>query len=176
MYFLILAFLVERTGTYTEYGYLIVNYLVILMCSLQSWIFCMKYLDSALICSLTKPCVSQKFIKNSLWIGIFSQIVALTVLWLVLMITYPGRNNLNYNTCYSGTFTYIFSVMSYIWLFFTLLSTFLTIYAIKKIFKTVQELQKNNATVKINRRAMTIHCLVLIVNSIVVLLQCLPIS
>lgn len=66
--------------------------------------------------------------------------------------------------------------MSYIWLFFTLLSTFLTIYAIEKIFKTVQELQKNNATVKINRRAMTIHCLVLIVNCIVVLLQSLPIS
>ncbi len=58
--------------------------------SLQSWIFSMKYLESAMFCSLTPPCVTSPKVRYINWAGIFIYTLVMLAMWGWCLITCPG--------------------------------------------------------------------------------------
>ncbi len=71
------------------YVYQTVNYFYLLV-SLQSWIFGMKYLESAMLCSLTSPCVSSQKVRYINWAGITTYSVVMLAMFMWCLITFPG--------------------------------------------------------------------------------------
>jgi hypothetical protein len=63
--------------------------------SIQSWIFAIKYLESALNCSLSTRCLTQRVINVSLWTGIGIYFTSHTVCFIFLIVTFPGYVNDN---------------------------------------------------------------------------------
>jgi hypothetical protein len=61
-----------------------------------------------------------------------------------------------------------------VWSVFNAISTMITIFGTYKIIKTMQELQKINASIKTNYFQLTLHALVLTFNLIPVIIQLFP--
>lgn len=78
----------------SQYALLTLNNCFYLM-SLQSWIFGMKYLESAFTCCLTPPCISPLSVRILKWLGIFIYTTAIVVMWICEMATFPGYVNNN---------------------------------------------------------------------------------
>jgi hypothetical protein len=57
---------------------------------LQTWVFAMKYWESATNCSLTPERISPKVIRKIKWTGISVYTMAIVVMWIYLMSTWPG--------------------------------------------------------------------------------------
>ena len=58
--------------------------------SLQNWIFAINYLESALFCSLTDPCISPYKVRTILRVGIIGYGLAMVVILICVMATFPG--------------------------------------------------------------------------------------
>jgi hypothetical protein len=148
--------------------------------SLQSWIFSIKYLDSAIEFSLKKQLFTHHQIKYIYWIGIISFTSTIIALWFLLIVTFPGYyvdgsfdkvNQWNQNT-----YEPILFCSNMIWLSFNIASTIFTVFAILKIFDTVKELRKTNTKINLNSRTMILHCVVLIFNCFILFFYCVPYS
>ncbi len=61
--------------------------------SLQSWIFGMKYLESAMLCSLTAPCIPYFKVRYINWAGILIYTLAMLAMFIWSLVTYPGYVN-----------------------------------------------------------------------------------
>ncbi len=63
--------------------------------SLQSWIFGMKYLESAMFCSLTPACLASQKVRYINWAGISIYTLLMLAMWIWCMVTFPGYANDN---------------------------------------------------------------------------------
>lgn len=64
--------------------------------SLQGWFFAMKYLDSSVTGSLdSNPCLSQRFIRVTLWLVAASYSILIATVYLWTLISMPGFVNEN---------------------------------------------------------------------------------
>ena len=117
--------------------------------SLQAWVFGVKYLESACNCSLTF--VNPNVIPYTLWSGIF--IYTSTILGLLLGILIASDGTQLFNKTQEN----IYNATSLIWLAFNVISTVITITAIRQIFKTIRILNLSNSNVDINTRTLVIH-------------------
>lgn len=70
------------TASYTYY-----------LVSLQTWIFAMKYLESAILCSFKRNCMTPLTVRNIRRVGICVYTVAILVMWILMMATCPGYVN-----------------------------------------------------------------------------------
>ncbi len=61
--------------------------------SLQSWIFGMKYLESAMFCSLTPPCITSLVIRYIKWAGISIYTFLMLAMFVWGLIIFPGYVN-----------------------------------------------------------------------------------
>jgi hypothetical protein len=61
--------------------------------SLQSWIFGMRYLESAMFSSLTPACVAYQKVKYINWAGIFIYALSMLALYIWCLVTFPGYVN-----------------------------------------------------------------------------------
>ncbi len=63
------------------------------MVSLQSWIFGMKYLESAMLSSLTPPCIPSFKVKYINCTGILIYTIVMLAMFILSLITFPGYVN-----------------------------------------------------------------------------------
>ena len=53
----------------------------------------MKYLESAMFCSLAKPCISPRKVIKIKWIGITVYVLAMVIILISELATFPGYVN-----------------------------------------------------------------------------------
>ncbi len=58
--------------------------------SMQSWIFGMKYLESAMLYSLTDPCIPCHKVRYINWAGIFIYTIVMLAMLIWCLVTFPG--------------------------------------------------------------------------------------
>ncbi len=84
-------------GDQTFHGVNIYAYQTTLYCyyivSLQLWIFGMKYLESAMLCSLTAPCIPHSKVIYINWTGILIYTLAMLAMFIWSLVTFPGYVN-----------------------------------------------------------------------------------
>ncbi len=133
-------------------GYVfITNYYFYFLLSLQCWIFGNKYLWSGVLCSQEATCLSLNCVKWMGWTGGLCYALLMISCWCILMATFPGYIDLaKLQEWYFNTFSPISQWSSIIWAVFNIVSTMLTIVGIYKIIKTMEELERNNASIKTN--------------------------
>jgi hypothetical protein len=68
----------------------------------------------------------------------------------------------------------IFVSTEVLWVSLNFLSTFFSIFGIRKILNTLQELKKNNPRIKTNKFILILHCVVLVLNLAAVISESLP--
>ena len=144
------------------------NFLYYISTGLQGWIFAMRYLQSAVECSLIQTCLTSSCIKyTGLGVG-FGYTIVTFALILSIMITFPswpetGGSMDQYYDWEYGLATNIYLGITSIWSTLSIVSTITTIYAIRKIFAINRELSLTNPNVNINRNTMVLHSTLLIV-------------
>ena len=74
----------------SEYGLSTFNFLYYISTALQGWIFAMRYLQSAVECSLTKTCLTTGCVKYTGWGVCIGYVTAITVLFVWDMVSFPG--------------------------------------------------------------------------------------
>lgn len=103
---------------------------------LQSWIFAIKYLESASNADpKTTSCISHSILEGLLWGGTGLYTFGMVVLCTWMLVAFPGYVDSNgssttFNLFFMSTYQYIMNTTNSIWLCFTLFSTFISIYAI----------------------------------------------
>ncbi len=65
------------------------------MVSLQSWIFGMKYLESAMLCSLTSPCISPLKVRYINWTCILIYTIVMLAMFIWCILSFPGFGSLD---------------------------------------------------------------------------------
>ena len=146
--------------------------------SLQCWIFALKYLESAVNCSFTTTCLTNDFVNYTLWAGIGIYLASHTTCYVWDIVTCPGLVNNGsfdeFNAWYLTTGEKIEIVTNMLWTIFNIVSTFIAIFAMIKIFNTVRQLKKMNSTFKINKRTMIAHIALMILMTLFAILRVLP--
>lgn len=105
--------------------------------SLQNWIFAFKYLESAIFCSLTDPCISPFKVRTILRVGIIGYGLTMIVILICVMATFPGYVNDN-STEYFYDWQYgpYRIIKNSLWLTLIFTSTIVIIFSIWKILET----------------------------------------
>ncbi len=116
----------------------------------------MKYLESANLSSLI-PLLTTKQHNTCYWIGICLYCSLLLALYIWTVATVPLELNQSYFDWLEQQFQTINFIVHIVWLIFTLLSTFITIYAITTLQKTVKILQESNPNIQFNHFSMLMH-------------------
>jgi hypothetical protein len=82
----------QKVQALNPYAYLTAYYAFYLV-SLQPWFFGIKYLESAMCCSLIQPCISPRLVKIIGWVVTIVYTSAMVILWTIVMSTFPGFVN-----------------------------------------------------------------------------------
>jgi hypothetical protein len=94
----------------------------------------MKYLESTLICSLNEPCISPRSVRIIKWTGIVCYVLAMIVMWIWDLATWPGYVNDDsldqYSKWWNTTYTQVYRATNLLWLTITFASMAVTIFAI----------------------------------------------
>lgn len=91
-------------------------------------------------------------------------------MYFINIFTWPGYQSSKYAEWELTTSLKLYQACSAFWLIINVLSTIITIYAIKKIFNTVQELCLSNSKVDIDRKTMSLHASVLVLQSCIAII------
>lgn len=108
--------------------------------NLQSWIFAMRYLESAVNCTLNReqPLLSNIKIQVIRWSVLGGYTIGIVVLGLLLMLEFPGYvqddSMKNYDNWLYTQYKYIRMISKALWLSLIVLSTCVSVYAIAKQF------------------------------------------
>ena len=129
----------------------------------------MHYTERAMSSSLWVNLFTYGQISFIKWFVIIMYSVAIITLYLILMISFPGyydsdktmQSYYNYKNWLDNTYFEIVPITDYIWLSLNLLSTLITIFAVIKIFKITATLRLTNSNVKVNKKTLIAHVLVL---------------
>ena len=118
-----------------------------------------------MICSLTPTYLSPKTVRVIKWMItiVYTGVMIAMCIWG--MVTFPGFQSSNSTELlewYSGFWE---TITNAFWLSISFSSTAVTIFAIFKIFGITKELEKYNNNVKINKRSMTLHVVLLCLQS-----------
>ena len=163
----------------SEYSFDTFNILYFISTGLQGWVFAMRYLKSAVECSLTKTCLTTKCVKYTGWGVGLGYATVITVLFVWVMISFPGLYDSNgsvdqFYDWYYGLFLNLNLYVSSIWSILTIISTVTSIYAICKIFAINRELSLTNPNVKMSKKTMVFHSSLLTIQCCATLLVNIP--
>ena len=124
-----------------------------------------------MLCSLQAPCILPSKVRKIRKIGTSVYTLSMVVIWICVMLTFPGYVNNGsteqYLDWYYGPF---YLITNFIWLIITFSSTVVTIFAVCKIFSIAKELQSYNENVSINKNTMILHAILLTIQSLASLL------
>ena len=146
--------------------------------SLQTWIYGMQYLNSAIVCSKTIPILSENNVR--------SLKLAITISYTLCMIILCGfimgtiANSIKYGSINfkewlnSSKVRTIFFYSRAIWLGLNLVATIFTVFSVKMILANIKELQLTNPNFQSNSKTMMLHCLMLVLHTIVQAINSLP--
>ena len=114
--------------------------------SLQTWIFAIKYLTSAMNSSLNVPlCLTHTRIHLTFWFVTAFYILTLIILIIVLLISFPGylyNNSVErYLAWYETTCEKILNITVALWLLLNLVSIGISIFAVSWFSNTVKLLR-----------------------------------
>lgn len=88
--------------------------------------------------------MTYKWAKCILWTGIIFYLTSMTTLQCLIFVTFPGYVNENKSdefwNWYDGYYFTIFLIQNAIWLAINLISTSITIYAIRVVYAVVSRL------------------------------------
>jgi hypothetical protein len=157
-----------------EYVFLTMIYLQY-VASVQVWIFAVRYLESAIKCSLTPTKLSVAGVKYIGYSVGSVYLIAMTVIQGWELITYPGVIGAD------GTMTEYFKWWDdvlgpldvsqiFIYTAFACLSTAVTIFSVFRISRTTEKL----TNVLIDKKMLAIHCCLLIILSLAAILTNIP--
>lgn len=126
---------------------------------LQSWIFAMKYLESALIFSMQRTPLTPR------------QHIILTVSVIAFYVSLVASLDILDDVGFkNGKERHGFSTISVFYDLMYLVSTIITLCSIHRVYKTIQKMQRTSSSLGINTRAMSLHVLLLILTSCLALL------
>ena len=113
------------------------NQYVFAMTLLQAWIFAVRYLESALKCTVDTPCISPRLLKLILWLGIaiYSSILSFMIIFSGIMHVKLDEDQWDslYRIVYIVTFLTV-GVMSVV-------CALITVFAIHSMLKTLRILE-----------------------------------
>ena len=137
----------------------------------------MKYIYSGVAFSLTPTCYSLKCINCMGWSGIICYSVCIISLICILLITYPGDDDMNkIEEWFENTYAPIFFWSLNFWAAFNVLSTAFTISGIHKMLQTLELLKRSNSTIKNNKFTFILHCGVLVLNTVAVIFNAISVN
>lgn len=130
--------------------------------SLQTWFFSMQYLESAMQCSLTAPCLTPNCIRVFRWVGACTYMIIQTVTICYILATYPGivdsqGSTREFDVWGQSTFNPLSRLQYDTWLFFESLGSFITILALFKILRTARLMAKTGSKTVLNKCTMLLH-------------------
>jgi hypothetical protein len=135
----------------------------------------MKYIYSANECSLYHTSVSLNCINNTKLTGVIIYSGIMIVIWCVAMGTWPGDlDALKVHDWFTETYYPIQYLSLLIWALLNIVSTIFSILGIVKILKMLHLMKRGNQKVETNKFILTLHCVVLLLNLIVVIFYSLP--
>jgi hypothetical protein len=154
-------FVVQGLPTYSPVTTYTANYFWYLL-YLQSWIFAMKYLTSA-VKSMSKMYFSYQAVNTLKWIGIGLYVFTMVTMYLKDVCSYPGLDDLNaYILWSSTTASTILRATHWIWLLLNIINTFVTLTSIVILFRQISKLSMNSESIKFNHWSMIIHIVLLL--------------
>ena len=137
----------------------------------------MKYIYSGVAFSLTPTCYSLKCINYMSWCGIICYSVCIMSFICILVITYPGDDDVNkIQKWFENTCTPIYFWTLSLWVTFNILSTAFAVYGIRKMQQTLELLKKSNPKIKTNKLIFILHCVVLVINTLAVLFDAISLN
>ena len=114
------------------YLHLTLNYLYWAQ-ALQTWLFAMKYFESAITCSFNTT-ITQKQIKFIRWTFFVTYLLELASTYCLLISTFPGYSSTTrLKEWYEKIFDRTMSATGGLWFVLNVLSTFISIYSVFKI-------------------------------------------
>lgn len=138
LHWIVFAFFLDYNKYFNEF-YL--SQYVFAMTLLQSWIFAIWYLESAMKCSLNSPCISPRLPKIILWLGIGIYSSVLTILIIFSIIKHARVSDEQWVNIYRKL--YIVSNLTFV--IMSVVYAFITVFAIQSILKTVGMIEKNES-------------------------------
>jgi len=141
----------------------------------QLWIFAVRYLESAIKCSLTETKLSVAGVKVIGYSVGSIYLISMTVIIGWELITYPGvigadGTMIEYFKWFSDVLGPLDTSQIFIYSAFACLSTAVTIFSIFRIFRTTEKL----TNVSIDRKMLAIHCCLLIILSLANIISNIP--
>ena len=113
------------------------NQYVFAMTLLQAWIFAMRYLESALKCTVDTPCISPRLLKLILWLGIAIYSSILSFMIILSGIEYARLSEEKWICFYK--IVYIVTFLTVVVM--SVVCAFITVFAIHSMLKTVRILE-----------------------------------
>jgi hypothetical protein len=137
----------------------------------------MKYIYSGVAFSLTPTCYSLKCINYMSWCGIICYSVCIMTFFCILVITYPGDDDVNkIQVWFENTLTPIDFWTLNLWVTFNILSTAFAVYGIRKMLQTLELFKRGNSKIKTNKLTFILHCVVLVLNTLAVLFDAISLN
>ena len=140
-----------------------------LLLTLQGWIFATKYFESAIVSTWKNRML--KYVWYIKWCGIviYSTLILGEFIWSITSFDIACRNN---ESCdwFNTTNEIINNQTTKIWAPMNVLNTFLSIFSIGLIFRSVSVLQRANENLRFKYVNMSIHAILLVFQLVVIIL------
>lgn len=125
-----------------------------------------------MIFSFSEPLIQPSKVRQFTWIVIVAYGLAIAVIFICVMATFPGYVNDDsieqYNEWYFGA---SYKIVNSFYLIFLFASNAVTIFAIFQICRNVKKLNKFNSNVTINMRTIIIHAVLISLQTLVALIN-----
>ncbi len=134
----------------------------------------MRYLRSVVINPLSKTSISTDQVRKIRNWGLIVYSAIIFVLYCYMLIKFPGYVHdgslVQYQDWFLSTQYRIKIATLILWISMSFISTIITIYAIRKMFRIIDMLQKFNKNVDHNSRTVKIHSCLLITQTLIQIL------
>ena len=135
----------------------------------------MQYLKSANKCQVFFRVEARK-LEWLKWTVIVVYLLTMLGLMIVMFVSFPGYLKDDsfdrFNIWWGGTQNLMFDITATVWSLLVLLSAFVSIYAICKIFRTIRQIQISYRTFNLNQRILCYHICLMIALTLSLLGEC----
>jgi hypothetical protein len=137
----------------------------------------MKYFSSARKSMSKKFAISTRTCELIKWSVIVFYLVVMVVLWLIVIISFPGYSDImKFIDWNNTTDKYLKKVTTWIWLTLILSYTILTIVSIFLLFKQINMLKTYSTSITFNYWSMIIHMVLLVAQAFIVCMYLAPVG